>query len=350
MLWLADTLHAYLRPFIMIIGALLLALLGTLMIERLLRGVRRRLHDRSRRLCRPYVDAWLGQPDAEGTLANLVQACRHRRTAAAELLLAPLRSVRGDLVERSRAALDALGMKAIWQRRLRDRRWWVRADAAQAFGLVAEPEATHALVDLLDDDRDEVRAAAVEALGHIADPATLPAIVGQLTSPRHQRVRVVSALNGFGAAAAEPLVQWGRAHPDDRAVIAETLGQIGSASGLPALIDWIGDDDPAVRAACLRAVSDIGLDDRLYYYALRALADAHPDVRAMAARALGRSGRADASTYLAARLDDEWTVAAHSAAALRRLGDAGRRQLEAAAGAGGPGADLARRMLWEAGA
>lgn len=350
MLWLADALRAALVPFITIVGLLLLGLLGALVVERMIRGVRRRLRDRSRRLCRPYVDAWLAQPDAEGALANLVREGRRRRTAAVDLLLAPLRSVRGDLVERSRAAVQALGMPPIWLRRLRDRRWWVRAEAAQALGLVAEPAAASALVELLDDEGAEVRAAALEALGRIADPATLPAIVEQLTSPRHQRVRIVAALHHFGRAAAEPLVQWGRDNPAHRAVVAETLGQMGSTTGLPALLDWIGDDDAAVRAACLHAAGDIGVDDRLYYYALRALSDPHPDVRAMAARALGRSGRPDSSTYLAARLGDEWTVAAHSATALRKLGDAGRRELAAAADRGGPGADLARRTLWEAGA
>jgi len=127
-----------------------------------------------------------------------------------------------------------------------------------------------------------------------------------------------------------------------------SLGQIGGVAGLPVLLDWITDADPAVRAACLRAASDIGLTDQFYYYALRALGDPHPDVRTLAARALGRSGRAESSEHLARLLSDQWAVAAQSAASLKRLGETGRRCLAAVADAGGPGAELARRTLWDA--
>ena len=48
-----------------------------------------------------------------------------------------------------------------------------------------------------------------------------------------------------------------------------------------------------------------------------------PDVRGMAARALGRSGRQAAVPYLSAHLEDEWLVAAHCATGLRRIGGAG---------------------------
>jgi HEAT repeat protein len=159
---------------------------------------------------------------------------------------------------------------------------------------------------------------------------------------------VIAALRPFGDAASERLAEWGRAHPSHRATVAEALGQVSSAAGLQALCEWVVDADPAVRTACLQAASEIGLDDRFYYYALRALGDSHPEARAMAARALGRSGRAESSDHLARLLADEWSVAAQSASALKRLGEAGRRHLAVAAAAGGTGAELARRTLWEA--
>jgi hypothetical protein len=62
---------------------------------------------------------------------------------------------------------------------------------------------------------------------------------------------------------------------------------------------------------------------------------------------LGRSRRQTAVGCLAAHLDDEWLVAAHCATGLRGLGRPGAAALEARAGAGGQGGDLARQMLWE---
>jgi len=102
-----------------------------------------------------------------------------------------------------------------------------------------------------------------------------------------------------------------------------------------------------VRAAALQALGSLGLDDRAYYYALRALGDASDAVRAMAARALGRSRRSDAASYLAQHLGDEWLVAAHAATALRMLGASGERELAARQDAPGLTGVLARQMLWE---
>jgi hypothetical protein len=67
----------------------------------------------------------------------------------------------------------------------------------------------------------------------------------------------------------------------------------------------------------------------------------------MAARALGRSGRAAAVPYLSEHLDDAWLVAAHCATGLRRLGHDGSAALESRAAADGQAGDLARQMLWE---
>ena len=72
------------------------------------------------------------------------------------------------------------------------------------------------------------------------------------------------------------------------------------------------------------------------------------EVRAAAARALARSGRADAAPQLAGRLDDDWEVAAQSARALARLGEPGLAALRARVARGdGLGHDLARQVLWE---
>ena len=120
------------------------------------------------------------------------------------------------------------------------------------------------------------------------------------------------------------LLEHARAHADDTAMTIDILGVVGGTAAIDSLLEWSGSPDAAVRAAALRAIGSIGLDDRSYFYALRGLEDEDTDVRSMAARGLGRSGRHAAVPYLAAHLDDAWLVAAHCASGLRRLGRGGR--------------------------
>jgi HEAT repeat protein len=344
----AEAVRAFLFPFILALAAALIALLAVAVLQR---GVTAAVATRRRRHESRYhstVDAWLMEADAAALerLAS-VRSSAHR-TVIGDLLVQPMRAFSGEVVARAGVAVERLGFVDAWIRDLAHRRWWRRSAAARMLGLARAPRATEGLVTALGDDHTEVRAAAVEALGRIADPATIPVITTQLRDPaRHQRVRVIEALRAFGAAAAQAVARYGDETPTDRALTAEVLGWIGSATALGSLLAWCGDDDAATRAAALRAIGSIGVDDRAYYYALRALGDPAADVRAMAARALGRSRRADALPYLARCLDDEWIAAAHAARAVQQLGPPGLPYLTACVERNGPGAAIARQMLWE---
>jgi HEAT repeat protein len=265
------------------------------------------------------------------------------------LLLAPLRVVTGEIVDRVRAATARAGLLERWKSDLRHRRWWRRAEAALALGLVREPSAAEELMAALDDEHEEVRAAAVDALGVLGDARAIPALVARLKDEsRHQRVRIVESLREFGQRATPALLAHARSNPAAVREVADLVGLLAGADAVDDLLQWSDHEDGAVRAAAMRALGSIGPDERAYYYALRALGDESADVRAMAARALGRSRRAEAAPYLAEKLEDEWEVAAHSATALRDLGEAGIEALAARAAGASPGADLARQMLWEA--
>jgi HEAT repeat protein len=344
---IADTIRAVLLPFLLVTGGLLLLLVGYIVILHSTGEVAFRRRQRLLGLYRPLVDATLsGDGDALDRLT--ASPARHRAIVSA-LLLEPLRVTGGQATTRARAAAEALGLIDQWTDQLDDRRWWTRAEAARALGLVKCADVVPALAAALDDPFDEVRAGAVESLGLIADPRAIPDLIARLADQsRHQRVRLVHALQQFGAAAVLPLIEHGQAQPADRAAVAEILGSIGAAGALDQLIAWSSDERADVRAAIWQAVGTIGVDDRAYYHVLRALNDSADTVRAAAAWALGRSGRQDAATYLAGRLDDEWLVAAQTARALRALGPAGRRELEAAATT--RNSELARQMLWESGA
>ena len=341
-----GALHSALVPFLLVTGALLLALVVYIVI---LHGARDLASRRRRHLLasyRPLVAATL--TGDEQALARLVCSPRRHRGVVASLLLEPLRVTAGMATARALVAARALGLVARWQTQLTDRRWWVRAEAARALGLVQCRDVGSRLADALDDPCDEVRASAVESLGLLADPQAIPHLIARLDDQsRHQRVRLVHALRQFGPRAVAPLLEWGQVQMAERAAVAEILGAIGAAAALDRLLEWSVDERPEVRAAVWQALGMIGMDDRAYYHALRALNDSSGQVRAAAAWALGRSGRQDAAVYLAGRLDDEWIVAAQTARALRALGPAGRRELEEAVAT--RGSELARQMLWECG-
>jgi hypothetical protein len=348
LLLLAATLRAVLVPFVAVLAGLLGILLVVLIGQRALRDAAVARQARRQRRCRPYVDRCLEPGAGPSALEDLVAACGRRdRTAVASLILPLLHSIGGEIVDRSRDVFVRLGLRDTWLTDLHDRGWWRRANGAHALGLIGEPSAVPMLVGLLDDVHDEVRAAALEALGRLADPETLPRVVSLLDGDAHQHARVVAVIRAFGPAAATELARQARRDWRDRRTAANVLGQMRSPRGLDLLLDWCNDADPGLRAACHRALGDIGLDERAYYFALRALGDPDVEVRAMAARALGRAGRSDAAPYLATHLGDDWRAAAQSAVALRQLGPGGRALLEIEAGHEGPGADLARQVLWE---
>jgi hypothetical protein len=342
----ADALRAFLIPFLVATGTLLLLLVGHVLSLHSFRSLVSRRRQQLQVRYEPLIAAALQAGDPATTLDALRSVPRRHRQLVQELLLKPLENVRGSVVGHAQAAAGVLGLIPQWKTDLRDRRWPTRADAVHALGLVRDRTATTMLIRALDDPIEEVRAAAVEALGRIGDPAALPELVARLSDAgRYQHVRLVEALQQFGAHAVAPVLEHVREHPEDRAAIAQLLGNLEASGAVGTLLEWCGDERAEVRTAAVRAVGAIGADDRAYYHLLRALGDEAAEVRAAAAWALGRAGREEAAPYLAPRLQDEWIVAAQSARALRGLGRPGRLALESAAAL--EQGELARQMLWE---
>jgi hypothetical protein len=344
----ADQIRAALVPFLLAGGVLLAVLFVSLLARRAVETLVERHRQRLIVRYRPLVDALLSPAACGEAIDRLRQSPLRHRDVIAGLMLTPLAVASGAFVGRLRDATRALGLIDRWTRHLGSRHWWIRADGVRALGLVHEHAALDGLIAALHDPHDEVRAAAVEALGMLEGQPGIAALVATLGEPsRHQRARVVEALRRRGEAAASALVLFAREHLGTSTDAIDVLGQIGSPAAVGDLIVWSTDARPAVRASALQALGSIGLDDRSYYHALRALLDEHADVRAMAARALGRSRRAEAVPYLAAHLHDEWQVAAHAAAALRAIGPPGLQALQSRTTDSGHAGELSRQAAWE---
>lgn len=349
MLAIAETLRDALIPSLAIGLALMLALLAILIVQRLARAAIAAWQASVARRYQSAIDMTIAGAATADAIAQLRNMPRRHVRIVGRLLLAPLASLKGDVTMRAREAARDASLLGLWRRDLGDSAWWRRAEAALALGLLRDQESAPLLIAALDDSHQQVRAAAVDSLGRIGDPALAPLLLTRLfEGSRLERTRLVEALRNLGPAAGVPLLAHPASRPQDRLVASELLADLGGASAAPVLIEWTRDADPVVRAAAWRAVGAIGIDDRGYYHALRALGDDDAAVRGWAASAIGRTGRPDAADYLAPLLDDEWQVAAHAARALSRIGETGRALL--AARAGGPqghGRELARQLAWE---
>jgi len=114
---------------------------------------------------------------------------------------------------------------------LTDKDEFVRREAAYALGKTRSRSAVSGLVErLINDKKDEVRGASAVALGHIGDPAAVSSLSAVLSSqfaftPPKTTKKSNQERNRFVLRA-----------------IARSLGQIGSNTGLPALIGVLTDE------------------------------------------------------------------------------------------------------------
>ncbi len=347
-LLIADAFRRALVPFLIGAAAVFVALLALLVVQRSIRSLIGARHARVTSRLQPLVLRVLEGAASDTDSQQLGAAARRSPLVVGRLLIAPLAALVGTPVARAAAFARTAGLDQWWLRQAGQRSWWRRADAIRALGLIEHHGAMDAVTAALDDSHEEVRAAAVAALGRLRDPRAAGVLLARLPDEsRHQRVRVIDALQQIGAPAAEPLLAVLRAHPTLLAFSADLVATVCGSLALDDLLQWTSHEAPAVRAGALQALARIGVADVSYYHALKCLSDDDAHVRAMAARALGRARRDEAAPYLAARLDDDWTVAAESARALRSLPGAGRALLGQKSAGQGQGADLARQALWE---
>jgi hypothetical protein len=283
--------------------------------------------------------------DAERALT----ACPHRhRLDIATLLIAPLTNDREPgRIASTRRVVEALSLTRDAERMLKSRRWWRRAVALRALGLLQDRRYTAHAVAALDDPSADVRAAALDALADLCDPASLPAVVVRLLDTSLHRGRRAAAVAAFGPAA-EPLVlDLAEIDAGHRVCYARALAICGTAAARPALCRWVSGGSRDLRAAALAALAHTGLDPRAATVAVAALETPDPDIRAAAAAALaGWTGCPDATAPLARHLDDHWPVAAAAARALHAMGPSGREALLAAAQRTDLTGRLARQALW----
>lgn len=172
----------------------------------------------------------------------------------------------------------------------------VRLNCALALGRIGAP-AVKPLGALLAGDRSSDRFYAVWALGMIGPAAkeTAPAVVKLLADrDEHVRRKAAFALGRIGPepqAAIGPLIGLlADANGDVRQSASEALARFG-AQGVPALIDALKSDSPALQREAARALGRIGSDAKDAVPQLKTVFLTAGNASAEAAEALGHIGK-----------------------------------------------------------
>jgi HEAT repeat protein len=199
-----------------------------------------------------------------------------------------------------------------------------RSQAAEALGALADPEAIGPLVDALGDESDKAADAAGRALVQVGTPA-VESLLSYLQEEEHAASgawRAASTLGEIGDAHAVPALIEALQNRSllTRRYAARALGQIGDPRALPALAIALRDEHKDVRSAATGALAAFG--ESALEAVVAALRDKRPEARQMAAYVLGEIGSRRAVKHLIVALQDRQRQVRESAArALGRVGD-----------------------------
>lgn len=214
-----------------------------------------------------------------------------------------------------------------------DRFWGVRAEAVLALGRNFGNAARGALRAGAADVDPRVREATMKALANVPAPEATPELLATLRTDPSERVqaealRSLGALRAAGAYEALVSALARESHADRIRIGAlEGLGRLGDGRAVPIALEQSAEGrPPAVRAAAIGALADLGRGQAVVLGRLRGLLDdRQPPIRRAAAEALGRIG--DASSLAALRA----TGATEEVPAVRRAIEKAVRRLAGSA-------------------
>ena len=314
----------------------------------------------------PWADALQAAAEArdEDRFLAVVQIILQEPDEAVVRLLAPYLGRAGGIGRVAAHGLLMLGMPALEALidALDRGEGRARVHAAWALGSLRHPEASEALLRVLEDGGSEpaLADACLDSLAEIADRGSVKRLVALLQDPQHaaRRPRICRALGFIGDQGAIPKIAplLANPKPEVRLRAAEALVRLLDRRGWPVLFEILrGDGAPGDdAAAALRALGDLSsaapllLGEGDQGYELRrdaaevlgtlgdpravgplatALQDPNPWVRGAAVYALGRLGDRRMMARMAKSLEDasDW-VKISAARGLGLLGDPGARK------------------------
>lgn len=282
-----------------------------------------------------------------GVISALKPARQRALESDARSLLPKLRGRDHDTLAR---LLERRGAVEEARRQTRSRRPAARAEAGAFLGEVGSPSALPDLVALLRDADFDVRSAAAQGLARIGNAAAVPALLSGLEGRNALPVDlVIDVVGQIRDCPISVLRQGLRSHSvPTRAATVELLGRFQAFAVTAEIADMLENDrSHEVRARAARALGRIGSPHAVEPL-LACLDSGPPAVRAQAVWALGELGGIDAVPALRAIiLGPSRQLGEQAARALARIRPLGTALLGQLAEGDGPAAESARQALAE---
>jgi len=313
-------LQALLLLSAIVVGGMLIALVA----QRSLRHRRERRSAELDRRLRPLVlEATIAEDDEVDELLERVRAlsAEERRHVGRTVFLM-LRGITGEAADRLRAVADASGLAPLVIASAGHRDPVMRADVAEALGLLAPEGALPLLLELADDRSPEVRTVAIRALGAFDEPAAVDRVIAALAQHSGIPTSVAaSALLQQGAAVGDRVrVALEDDDPGVRRGAARVAGLLQAPGTGAALARLVDDEHESVRLAAMRSLERMPVRDA---------------VPALHAAALGGSMVGEAAARALVAMPGSWTtealagIAAEAQRGVRRAAGISRAEASA---------------------
>jgi HEAT repeat protein len=298
----------------------------------------RRTATRHRHVRQVLLTALMGEPeDAARARADLRRRTGSQWAAVEEQAFAMIPKVKGESRDALVTLLLSRGAAVRAGELARARSQVRRARAAYRLGGLAQPDTVSVLLGLLRDPAFVVRRMTVRALGQVGDPLAVPPLLDASTADPRLTRDVLAAVTRIGPAAAGALRRELRHALDVPAenrrasLIAMGLGLLADVAAVPLLVEALADRrQPGLAEAAAEALGSVGAPSAVEPL-LRAAHEERAALRAAAATAIGAIGdECAAESLVSALAGGDHRASRAVAGALLRLGDPGRRALEAA--------------------
>jgi len=288
-----------------IASLVVVGMLISLVTQRLVRHRRERRRAELDERLRPLVlEASIAEDDEVDALLARVRALdAEERAHVGRTVSLMLRGITGEAADRLRAVADASGLAPRVIAAAHHRDAVIRADVAEALGLLAPEGALALLLELADDPSSDVRTVAIRALGAFDEPAAIDRVVVALAEGSGVPTSVAASalLQQGGAVGDRVRLALEDDDPGVRRGAARVAGLLQASGTADALARLVADEHESVRLAAMRSLERMPV--RAAVPALRSAALDGGTVGEAAARALvamPRSWTADALADIAA--------------------------------------------------